>query len=131
MNLLLDTQIFLWMTLQQSRLSDFISRALQDPDNALYLSVVSMWEMQLKNQIGKLHLPRPVREFVTSERAVNDLRSLPVLEPHIWALNQIPLHHRDPFDRLLIAQAITEQYTLISVDPFFARYPVSLLSAEV
>lgn len=130
MNLLLDTQIFLWMTLQRDRLSDLVSSALQNPDNRLTLSVVSMWEMQLKNQIGKLPLPQPVRQFVVSQRRVNDVGALPVFEHHVWTLNRMPLHHRDPFDRLLIAQAIAEDFTLVSADPLFAKYDVPLLSAE-
>lgn len=130
MNLLLDTQIFLWMTLEPGKLSGSLREQLRHPQNRLLLSVASMWEMQLKHQIGKLPLPQPVQAFVSVQRQVNSVESLPIFERHIWALDSLPLHHKDPFDRLLVAQAIADDYALVSVDGLLAVYPVRLLTGE-
>jgi PIN domain nuclease of toxin-antitoxin system len=85
--------------------------------------------MQVKAQIGKLQLPLPVKAFVTIQRGLNNILALPILEHHIWALDTLPLHHKDPFDRLLMAQAIAEQYQLVTLDQAFSQYDeVSLLA---
>jgi PIN domain nuclease of toxin-antitoxin system len=105
-----------------------IQNALQDEDNTLVLSVVSMWEMQIKAQIGRLHLPVPVKEFVAVKQATNNIQTLPILARHVWTLNSLPLHHRDPFDRLLLAQAVTEKVHFVSIDAVMTQYPVSLLT---
>jgi PIN domain nuclease of toxin-antitoxin system len=86
-----------------------------------------MWEMQIKTQIGKLHLPLPVEVFVNLHLEENDIQPLPIVAHHIWHLNHLPLHHRDPFDRLLIAQTNADNLTLVSADTSFALYPVTLL----
>lgn len=127
MNLLLDTHVFLWAFGQPHKLTASVRDALQNPGNVLILSVVSMWEMQIKAQIGKLSLPVSVQEFVTVQRVLNHIQSLPVLERHIWTLGALPMYHRDPFDRLLIAQAVTEGWLLVTADPVFTQYPVQLL----
>lgn len=128
MNLLLDTHIFLWSTAQPDRLTATVREALQNPENELFLSVASVWEMQIKIQTGKLNLPLPIETFVSVQRSLNQIRSLPIVEHHIWLLGTLPMHHKDPFDRLLIAQAIAEQWRLVTVDPVFKQYPVQLLS---
>ncbi|MDQ4078482.1 MAG: type II toxin-antitoxin system VapC family toxin [Chloroflexota bacterium] len=127
MKLLLDTHIFIWAFAEPHKLSADVRDVVENPTNNLILSVVSVWEMQIKVQLGKLNLPVPVREFVEVQRHLNHIESLPVLEPHIWTLGTLPMHHRDPFDRLLIAQAMTEQCKLVSADPIFALYPVQRL----
>lgn len=127
MNLLLDLHILLWMVNNPRRLSPSIVAALEEPANGLYLSIVSVWELQIKVGTGKLKLPTSVPDFVTINRNVYQLHPLSITEPHIWSLGTLAAHHRDPFDRLLIAQAITEDWTLVSVDTIFARYPVQLL----
>lgn len=124
MNLLLDTHIFLWIAEQPQRLAPRVLDALRNPENELFLSVVSIWEIQIKAQIGKLTLPLPVNEFVSIQRAINQLYTLPVFERHIWLLDTLPLYHRDPFDRLLVAQTIAEKYQLVTADPIFDQYPV-------
>jgi len=128
MNLLLDIHIFLWAFGQPDKLASHLQDAIRNPDNALILSVVSVWEMQIKAQIGKLSLPMSVREFVAIQRVLNHVQSLPVVERHIWTLDTLPMRHRDPFDRLLIAQALTEQWRIVTVDPIFAQYPAQLLT---
>lgn len=126
MNLLLDTQIFIWAATEPRRLSPSIRQALQNRGNNLFISVASLWEMQIKAQTGKLPLPLPAREFVTVHCLTIGVQPLPIIESHIWTIDTLPLFHRDPFDRLLIAQAITEGYQLVSVDPVFKHYPVHL-----
>jgi PIN domain nuclease of toxin-antitoxin system len=83
--------------------------------------------MQIKLQLGKLHLRLSLAEVIASQQQINDLQVLPVALNHIFALQSLPAHHKDPFDRLLIAQANTEEATLISHDPVFAHYPVKVL----
>jgi PIN domain nuclease of toxin-antitoxin system len=128
MNLLLDTQIFIWFALEPHKLTSKIRTALANPSNILFFSIASVWEMQIKASLGKLTLPSPVENFVQSQRKLNSVEPLAVIEPYIWSLAHLPLHHRDPFDRLLIAQAIHEQLTLITVDPYFVHYPVRILT---
>ena len=100
--------------------------AIVDPANLIALSIISMWEMQIKYQLGKLALPSSVPDFVKTQVSVNDIQTFTVLGEHIWALDKLPFHHRDPFDRLLIAQAIVEGYQLASADAVFQKYPVDL-----
>lgn len=127
MNLLLDTHIFLWFSGQPQRLSANVRNALQDPTNVLFLSVVSVWELQIKSQIGKLSLPLPIEQFVLVQRTLNQIRSLSIVESHIWMLDSLPVYHRDPFDRLLLAQARAEECQLVTADPILIQYPVQLL----
>ena len=124
MNLLLDTHIFIWLSESPHKLTPAVQSALQNSANRLFLSTVSVWEMQIKVQIGKLDLPLPVKEFVILHRTINQIESLPVIESHIWILDDLPLHHKDPFDRILIAQSISEQHQLVSTDSVFEQYPV-------
>ncbi|MBI3958119.1 MAG: type II toxin-antitoxin system VapC family toxin [Chloroflexi bacterium] len=126
MKILLDTYTFIWMVVSPRRLPRRLYEAIVDPANILALSIASMWEMQIKYQLGKLELPASVPNFVTTQLQINDIQTLTVLDEHIWALDKLPLHHRDPFDRLLIAQAIVEGYRLASVDAVFREYPVEL-----
>ena len=127
MNLLLDTQIFIWAFDQPEKLPSKYHAPLRDPQNRLFLSVASMWEMQIKTQIGKMDLPLPVELFVHLHLIGNDIQPLPINAHHIWFLDQLPLHHRDPFDRLLIAQANADNLTLVTADSTFASYKVKRL----
>lgn len=127
MKLLLDLHIFLWLVHEPQRLPATVVAALQNVNNQRYLSIVSVWELQIKANTGKIALPSSVQQLVTEQRVLNDIRSVPILEQHIWRLAELPLHHRDPFDRILIAQAIEENFTLVTVDAFFTAYPVTLL----
>lgn len=127
MRLLLDTHVFIWWADQQESLSATALSALNDEANELILSVASVWEMQIKVQLRKLKLSLPIEELIETQVETNDLRILPVALPHVLALNALPFHHKDPFDRLLIAQSIHEDITLVSVDPEFPAYSVKLL----
>lgn len=94
--------------------------------NTLALSVASVWEMQIKAQLGKLQLAKPLSEIIQHQQEQNQLQLLPVTLPIVLALDDLPMHHRDPFDRLLIAQARMDQFVLVSNDSQFKQYPVSL-----
>ena len=128
MNLLLDTHIFLWLNEQPEKLSANILKHCEDSKNTLFLSHVSPWEIQIKQQLGKLTLDEPLQAVIETQQQENDLQLLSIKLSHIYALAQLPHHHRDPFDRLLIAQAIVEEMSVISVDGHFAEYPVKLVT---
>jgi PIN domain nuclease of toxin-antitoxin system len=101
--------------------------AINDLGNDVFLSVVNGWEIQIKAQLGKLTLPKPLRLLLLEEQVTNGFRVLPVTLEHVYALDSFPLHHRDPFDRLLIAQAHQEGLTLVTHDLQFSAYSVPLL----
>lgn len=122
MKLLLDTHTWLWWSGDASRLSGAALAACTDFENELILSVVSVWEIQIKTQLGKLKLTVPLRDMIAEQRTKNALDLLAVSYDHVLTLDSLPLHHRDPFDRLLIAQAVCERATLLSLDPKMALY---------
>lgn len=127
MKYLLDTHAFIWMDSAPSRLSPTAAAICRDPSNTLILSVASAWEIQIKMQLGKLTLPAPLAQTIENQRQINRLELLPVELSHVIGLASLPDHHKDPFDRLLIAQAMIEDIVLISNDPRIARYPVQLI----
>ena len=125
MNLLLDTHVFIWLDAEPEKLSKTASALIKNKRNRLYLSVVSVWEMQIKVQLGKLTLRDELLSLLREQQEENKLQILPVLLPHTLALAQLPPIHRDPFDRLLPSQALYEGFTLLSHDEIVRRYPVS------
>lgn len=127
MNLLLDTHIFIWWEIEKHKLSAARLAMLKDTDNALYLSLASLWELQLKIMLGKFKFPKPLAGIIRDQQTVNDLQILSITAEHIYQLENLPFHHKDPFDRLLIAQAVTEDFTLVSDDPTFSAYSVKLI----
>lgn len=127
MKLLLDTHIFIWWADQPERLSPAALSALEDEANELLLSVASVWEMQIKIQFGKLKLSLPLEELVKNQQETNALTVSPVTLTHVLALDSLPFHHKDPFDRLLIAQSIEEGLSIVSKDSQFSAYAVKLL----
>jgi PIN domain nuclease of toxin-antitoxin system len=127
MKFLLDTQIFIWWDSEPEKLPVRLSELFADPSHTFVLSIASVWEMQIKVQLGKLDLNRPLNEIVVDQQRSNQLHLLPIELRHVLALQQLPLYHKDPFDRLIIAQALVEQLTLLSVDAIFAQYPVALM----
>lgn len=128
MNLLLDTHIFIWWDSQSASLSSSARALCENPSNTLYLSLASVWEMQIKQQLGKLDLSRPLALLIAEQQQANDIRILPIQMEHIFALGNLPAHHRDPFDRLLIAQAQIEGLLLLSDDVIFSQYAITVLS---
>ena len=127
MKLLLDTHIFIWWVDEPEKLSAAAISALEDEANELLLSVASVWEMQIKIQLGQLKLSLPLKELVKNQQETNDLTVLPVTLTHVSALDALAFHHKDPFDRLLIAQSIAEDLTLVTADSHFSAYSVKLL----
>ncbi len=122
MKLLLDTHTFIWWDSEPAKLSPQAIALCQDQQNSLVLSVASVWEMQIKLQLGKLKLTLPLAELIESQQQTNHLETLPVLLTHVLALQHLPAHHKDPFDRLLIAQANIEDVVIVSNDPMFPKY---------
>ena len=127
MKLLLDTHAFMWWDSNSSKLSAQAFALCQDRANLILLSVVSVWEMQIKLQAGKLRFSVPLADLIGNQRQANNVEVLPVTLTHVLALSAIPMHHKDPFDRLLIAQANIEGAVLVSNDAMFAQYPVQVL----
>ena len=129
MRLLLDTHTFIWADTEREKLSPRVADVLQDERSQVFLSVVSVWEMQIKVQLGKMTLRTDLATLVRQQLSQSRLQLLPVLLPHVLAVGQLPMHHKDPFDRLLIAQALHEKLTLLSADATVQRYPVQTVWA--
>jgi PIN domain nuclease of toxin-antitoxin system len=127
MKLLLDTHTFLWWDSEPSKLSSKVLALCQDRANAVLLSVVSVWEMQIKSQLGKLKLSLPLAEMVETQRQINNVEVMSITLAHVLALENLPTPHKDPFDRLLIAQANVEGAVLVSDDSIFEEYPVKVI----
>jgi len=125
MRVLLDTHTFIWAITDERRLSPRARTLIASSE--LWWSVVSLWEAIQKAQVGKLSLPLPAGPFLTGELSSNHVRLLPVSLSHVLRVEELPLHHRDPFDRLLIAQSIEEGWPIITADPWFTRYPVDVI----
>lgn len=126
MNVLLDTHAFIWFFNGDANLSSTAKRLIEDPDTTCQLSIVSLWEISIKTSIGKLALRGNLAQ-VAGFMAAGAISLLPISFEHLIQLQQLPLHHRDPFDRLLIAQALTEDLTLLTRDAAFQQYPASLM----
>lgn len=124
MNLLLDTCSFLWLILDSPELSSKARALIRDPNNEVALSVVSTWEIALKCGTGQLRMPEPVDQFVIGMRERHEIRSLPLTEEASLQLVKLPEIHRDPFDRMLVCQAITHGLTLLTPDRSIRSYPV-------
>ena len=127
MNILLDTCEFLWLITGDSKLSLKVSSAILNPENRIFLSVVSAWEISVKHGLGKLDLPEAPSRFVPRQRELHFIESLPLDEASIYQLPNLPALHRDPFDRMLICQSLAHSLTLASSDPLVRQYAVSLL----
>jgi len=123
MEILLDTHTFLWWSMQPEKLTPVVIQALQDPGNRIFFSAVSSWEAQIKIGLGKLVLHESLRKIVEREIVQNNWEVMPVTLHHTWQLEQLPPLHKDPFDRLLIAQALTENLVLATKDPLICAYP--------
>lgn len=127
MRLLLDTCAFLWWTQGDARVATEARRVITDPANDVYVSALSAWELAVKHGLGKLELPAPPEVFVPTRREWYDFKSLPIDEASALQLRRLPPLHRDPFDRLLICQAIEHGMTLVTPDRLISQYPVRIL----
>jgi len=126
MKLLLDTHIFLWYITGDERVSPAVRRAVEDSE-AAYLSVVSLWEATIKYQLGKLPLPEPPHPWLSVQRERHGIEVLPLNEASVARLGGLPLHHRDPFDRMLVCQALDQGLSIVTVDSILSKYPAKLL----
>jgi PIN domain nuclease of toxin-antitoxin system len=129
MRLLLDTHVFLWYISADPQLPIAFRDAIRDPANEVFLSVASVWEAVIKHCLGKLPLPDAPAEYLPRQREAHRIAALPVEEAALAHLAGLPPLHRDPFDRILIAQALQHGLTLVTVDDAVRAYPVPLLSA--
>jgi PIN domain nuclease of toxin-antitoxin system len=127
--LLLDTHAWLWMTEAPDRLSPSARRLLSSPNNERFLSTASAWEIAIKYRAGKLRLPKDPATLIPELLTRTQVVALPVLLRHALQVSSLPLHHSDPFDRLLVAQAQIEDLTVVSTDPQFQRYDVKVSRA--
>lgn len=123
MKLLLDTHAFLWFLLDDERLPTSAKTAIEQTE-ILYLSPASHWEIAIKIALGKYVLPEPYSQFMERELASNSITILPIEISHTAQLTTLPFHHRDPFDRLIIAQALAEKLPVVSIDSQFDAYGV-------
>ncbi len=127
MRYLLDTHAFLWLASSSPQLSDRCSEVYLDSANDCFLSMVSVWEMAIKLSIGKLELETPLARLVEIARDDQGLRLLDIELEHVLLVQTLPFHHRDPFDRLIISQALTEQLPIVGRDAIFDDYGVDRL----
>ena len=126
MNVILDTHVLVWWEGDQTRISSRATRLIKDPGNRILISDVSFWEMVIKAQVGKPMVQGSVRAMVDRQVA-NGLILLPISIEHVLGVESLPMIHKDPFDRLLIAQAIAESAILVSADRILARYSLPIL----
>jgi PIN domain nuclease of toxin-antitoxin system len=127
MRLLMDTHTFIWWDSAPEMLSRRVLTLCENRSNTITLSVVSVWEMQIKFQLGKLKLDIPLRDLIENQQKKNELTILPITLEHTLALDVLEYHHRDPFDRLLIAQCNEENMVLLSKDNIFSKYTVNVI----
>ncbi|MDY6782983.1 MAG: type II toxin-antitoxin system VapC family toxin [Cyanobacteriota bacterium] len=127
MKILLDTHIFLWFISGDSKLSADIRDKIRNSDNEVYLSVVSVWEAIIKYQLGKLQLPESPEMYLPKQRDLHQIASLILDEDSVAQLAHLPPFHRDPFDRMLICQALQHELTIATVDAAVRTYPISVI----
>ncbi len=126
MKAILDTHTFLWAIAEEDKLSPR-ARQIYTGSNDLWLSVVSVWEILIKVQVGKLPFPEPAGPYLTKKLAKDHIEILPITLDHVLQTEALPPHHRDPFDRMLIAQSMQQGWPIITADPWFDRYPVDVI----
>jgi len=129
MRLLLDTHIWLWWQMAPEKIKPATRRIIADSANTVFLSTVSSWELAIKIAVGKLKLPKPLDEMLPECLLADDIKTLALHHHHCFELQNLPMHHRDPFDRMLIAQARQEEMTIVTADTMLQRYDVELLQA--
>jgi len=128
MRLLLDTHCFLWYITNNPKLPRHAYDAIRDKSNEPFLSVVSVWEVFVKHKIGKLPLPEPADEYIASRRTAHRILTLDLHSAAVAQLLSLPDYHRDPFDRMLICQALQHDLTIVTNDEIFRHYPAPVLA---
>ena len=126
MSLLVDTHAFLWFMAGDQQLSARARRAIERTDGGWWHSAASIWEMAIKSSLGRLSLPVPAEDYIAG-KIQQGLRVLPVDWPHAAAVERLPLHHRDPFDRLIVAQAQRERLAVVTKDAAFRTYDIRVV----
>jgi PIN domain nuclease of toxin-antitoxin system len=124
MKLLLDTHTFLWLIIEDPRLTENAKKSFLNPDNDIFLSIASTWEIAIKSSLGKLHLAEPLERLIPREIKLNGIYLLHIELKHIMIVAGLPFHHRDPFDRILVAQCRTENLSILSSDQNFDKYEI-------
>jgi PIN domain nuclease of toxin-antitoxin system len=127
MRLLLDTHVFIWWDSEPRKLSPQVLALCQDSENELVLSVVSLWEIQIKSRIDKVRLRLPLPNLVQAQQESNGVELLPLTAFHVYGLDDLPPYHKDPFDRMLVAQARVEKLLFVSSDALILKYPVDVV----
>lgn len=127
MKLLIDTHTFLWLAADSSKLSPKAQQLLSDDTNEIYLSVASLWEMAIKIGLGKLQVAKPLAALVAEQQQANRIQLLFIQPGHTFAVQDLPPHHKDPFDRMLVMQAQAESLTLVTQDSTLNRYLLSIV----
>ncbi len=128
MKFLLDTHIFLWWINADKRISDKIHSIISDANNDLFLSAASCWEIVIKSKIGKLSISEePVPGFINKQIVDNQIIPLAINSGHALNVYNLPDYHRDPFDKIIISQAIIEELPIITADNIFSKYPVEII----
>ena len=130
MNVLLDTHVWLWMLSSPDRLAVDARRLVEDADTALMLSAASSWEIAIKHALGRLPLPEAPEQYVPERMRITAVDPLPIEHTHALRVSRLAPHHRDPFDRMLVAQAQVERVPLLTADPVFARYDIEVIAAR-
>ncbi|MDJ0591318.1 MAG: type II toxin-antitoxin system VapC family toxin [Pleurocapsa sp. MO_226.B13] len=121
---LLDTHVLIWWSGECKKISSTVKNLLMDERNTIFISFVSVWEIQIKSQLGKLELNLPLAKLIQDQQNINQFQLLPIFLNHIYFLENLPQHHKDPFDRLLISQSIIEQMPILSIDKLFDLYSI-------
>ena len=127
MKYLLDTVVWLWSVGPSESIGRAGLDVIRNGNEELYLSAASAWEISIKTRIGKFTLPQEPARYVPQRLATQNIRSLSITQEHTLRVYDLPLHHHDPFDRLIIAQAIAEELTVLTADRVFSKYPVDVL----
>ncbi len=127
MKVLLDTHTFLWWVTEDSKLSSKASEIIRDGNNELYLSAASGWEIAIKAQLNRIQLPGSPENFISEQLRINGIQSLPILMSHALHVYNLPDHHRDPFDRILVAQSQLEGLPILTADPSISLYKIEVI----
>ena len=127
MKVLLDTNAFLWLITDDDRLSENARQTFLNPENSLFFSAASLWEICIKKSLGKISLKDGWFQTIQEEMEINTIQWLPIEMAHCAEVTELPFHHRDPFDRMLIAQAIVEEMRLLSRDSRLLDYAIELI----
>ena len=124
MKVLLDTHAFLWLITDDERLSEKAQKTFLNTDNRVFFSTASLWEICIKKSLGKISLESEWIQTIQKEMEINAIQWLPIEMPHCVRVSELPFHHRDPFDRMLIAQALVEDMQLLSRDRLLSAYKI-------